>query len=129
MADLIAKISKSNAANRDASHSHSHPSHLRSQDPPQVGSGNREASARASNVPHVSNSNREVKAERKRPTGAPRLTSFDSNSSSSDVELNDILHNRYPRREVGFEVNMKSEVQVHVEKRNSFGDSTKDGSD
>ncbi|KAH6664035.1 hypothetical protein B0J14DRAFT_644459 [Halenospora varia] len=103
MADLIAKVSRTSTNWKD-------PSLSRTQDTSLFTSGHHDTQPEFNRRPKPSNLN--------------------SSSISSNVELDDILYVREsaPSRATGLEVNMSSEVRIHVERRKSLGASTKEGS-
>lgn len=123
MSDLIVKVAKTNAMARDkikSQHSNSNPFVLPSRDlKSKLSSVTRDTKTGiiTQATPAVPNS---------KPATRPRLTSFNSTSTSSDLDLDEISHGKYPRNPL--QVNMTSEVSVHVERRGSEEDSAKNGS-
>ncbi|KAH6663790.1 hypothetical protein B0J14DRAFT_523637, partial [Halenospora varia] len=107
MADLIAKVSCTSTNWKD-------PGLSRTQDTSHFTSGHYDTQPEFNRRPKPSN-----------------LKSYNSSSISSDVQLDDILYVREsaPSRATGLEVNMSSEVRIHVERRKSLGASTKEGSE
>jgi hypothetical protein len=104
MADLIAKVSRSSTKTKDLTQVYSHAVS-------QLASGHHD---RQLAFP------RPVEFSNKSPYNA---------SSSSDVELNDMIYGREFAPGMGLEINMKSEVQVGVERIESAGASTREGSE
>jgi hypothetical protein len=107
MADLIAKVSRSNTNWKD-------PGVSRTQGTSNITSGHHDTQPEFNRRPKPSN-----------------LKSHNSSSTSSEVQLDDTLYavESAPSRATGLEVNMSSEVRIHVERRKSLGASTKEGSE
>lgn len=107
MADLIAKVSRASTTWKDPSVS------------------------RAQDTLHFVSGNHDTQPEFNSRTKPSNLKSYNTSSTSSDVQLDDIIYGKEPAppRATGLEVKMSSEVRIHVERRNSLGTSTKEGSE
>jgi hypothetical protein len=107
MADLIAKVSRINPNWKD-------PGLSRTQD-----------------SSHITSCYHDTQPEINRRPQPSYLRSYNPSSAPSNVQLDDILHvgEPAPSRARGLQVHMSSEVRIDVERRKSFGASTKEGSE
>ena len=102
MAELIAKVSRSSTKRDDVSQIYSHA------------------------VSQFTSGHHDAQLAYPRPA---KFSNKDPYSTSSDVELNDIFHDEQFAPGMGSEINMKREVQVQVERLESAGASTMEGSE
>ncbi|KAH6666158.1 hypothetical protein B0J14DRAFT_678858 [Halenospora varia] len=107
MADLIAKVSRTNTNWKDPGLS------------------------RTWDTSHITSGDHGTQPEINRHPKPSYLKPYNSSSISSDVQLDDILYvgESAASRATGLEVNTNSEIQIHMERRKSLGVSTKEGSE